>query len=324
MLKNPAIIFRNFSRISIDEKFISMVIAHLRSDDIYHQVPVYPIPEHRTTALATQASILYVCLFFAPTTLHRGEACMREIVDKFFPDNWTLSLYMGITANLIDSWAPFKAAKAALSQTIAVAKVKEVAAKQRKNFTKCHSQVENILKDCDQLTESFFTKNMANMMNLLTRCNVTLRWFVLHTSPSEVGDKKGSKESEKILRLVLVETEVSKLSVFKVLQSISQLEVRVRQIIRHLLDEKDNLLEKYKAETTERIDELVAAFSGEKPLLKIVLNAGLQAWFSDTSRDIKQLSLSETTATERKIIHIIKALEEVQQYHNLDANMQVS
>lgn len=301
-----------------------MVIAHLRTDDIYHQVPVYPVPEHRTTALATQASILYVCLFFSPATLHRGEACMREIVDKFFPDNWTLSLYMGITTNLIDSWAPFKAARAALGQTIAPANVKEVAAKQRKNLIKCHMQVESILKDCNQLTESFFTKNMANMMNLLTRCNVTLRWMVLHTtSPAEVNDKRSSKESEKTLKLVLTDTEISKLTVFKALQSISQLEVRVRQIIRHLLDEKGTLLEKYRAETTGRIDELVAAFSGEKPLLKIVLNADLQTWFGETSRDIKQLSFTETTATERKIIHIIKALEEVQQYHNLDANMQV-
>lgn len=302
-----------------------MVIAHLRTDDIYHQVPVYPIPEHRTTALATQAAILYVCLFFAPTTLHRGEACMREIVDKFFPDNWTISLYMGITANLIDSWAPFKAAKAALGHTIAVDTVRQVAAKQRKNFAKCTGQVKTILKDCNQLTESFFTKNLANMMNLLTRCNVTLRWFVLHTSLGEVagGDKKSAKESDKVLKLVLADTAVSKLAVFEALQSISQLEVRLRQIIRNLLDGKVDLLEKYRTETTGRLDELVAAFSGEKPLLKIVLNKDLQVWFGDTSRDIKELSLSEANMAERKLIHTIKALEEVQQYHNLDSNMQV-
>lgn len=65
-----------------------MVIGHLRSDDIYNQVAAYPLPEHRSTALATQASMLYVVLYFEPEILHNQQAKMREIVDKYFPDNW--------------------------------------------------------------------------------------------------------------------------------------------------------------------------------------------------------------------------------------------
>ena len=33
---------------------------------------------------------------------------MREIVDKHFPDNWVISIYMGITVDLIDAWEPYK------------------------------------------------------------------------------------------------------------------------------------------------------------------------------------------------------------------------
>jgi hypothetical protein len=33
---------------------------------------------------------------------------MREIVDKHFPDNWVLNLYMGITVDLVDAWEPYK------------------------------------------------------------------------------------------------------------------------------------------------------------------------------------------------------------------------
>lgn len=65
-----------------------MVIGRLRSDDIYNQISAYPLPEHRSTALATQASMLYVILYFESEILHNQQAKMREIVDKHFPDNW--------------------------------------------------------------------------------------------------------------------------------------------------------------------------------------------------------------------------------------------
>ena len=55
----------------------------------------YPLPEHRSVALSTQASMLYVILYFKPDILHSEQAVMREIVDKHFPDNWVLNVYMG-------------------------------------------------------------------------------------------------------------------------------------------------------------------------------------------------------------------------------------
>ena len=35
-----------------------------------------------------QASMLYVVLYLEPEILRNETATMREIVDKFFPDNW--------------------------------------------------------------------------------------------------------------------------------------------------------------------------------------------------------------------------------------------
>lgn len=51
---------------------------------------------------------------------------MREIVDKYFPDNWVISVYMGIIVNLIDAWQPYKAAMNALNNTLLPENVKDI------------------------------------------------------------------------------------------------------------------------------------------------------------------------------------------------------
>lgn len=88
----------------------------------------YPSPEHRSAALANQAAMLYVCLYFMPNILNSQTAKMREIVDKFFPDNWVISYYMGLTVNLIEAWEPYKAAKQALNNTLEVRPAKSLEA----------------------------------------------------------------------------------------------------------------------------------------------------------------------------------------------------
>ena len=77
---------------AVPAEYVTMVVDRLRSDDIYCQIGTYPLPEHRSTALAPQAAMLYVCLFFKPAVLATEAAVLREIVDKFFPDNWVRTL----------------------------------------------------------------------------------------------------------------------------------------------------------------------------------------------------------------------------------------
>lgn len=58
------------ARMPIPKEVVNMVIGRLRSDDIYNQIAAYPLPEHRSTALANQACMLYIILYFAPNILH--------------------------------------------------------------------------------------------------------------------------------------------------------------------------------------------------------------------------------------------------------------
>jgi WASH complex subunit strumpellin len=43
---------------------------------------------------------------------------MREIVDKYFPDNWIIAYYMGFVVDLSEAWEPYKMAKQALGNTL--------------------------------------------------------------------------------------------------------------------------------------------------------------------------------------------------------------
>lgn len=117
-------VFLPFSRIGFNEEVIGMIIGRLRSDDIYNQKKAYTELEHQTAAYAMQASMLYVLLYFYPDVLHNKTAVMREIVDKHFSDNWVINLYMGMTVNLIDAWEPYRAATAALNNTLDLQAVK--------------------------------------------------------------------------------------------------------------------------------------------------------------------------------------------------------
>ena len=116
-----------FARVPLDDLYVRMSIGCLRSDDIYHQIgSAYPFPEHRTTGLANQASMLVTVLFFSPKTLVFDNPMMREIADKFFCDNWVVPIYMGFHLNLIEWWEGFKAAKMALGNTVDNARVKQL------------------------------------------------------------------------------------------------------------------------------------------------------------------------------------------------------
>ncbi|XP_012862013.1 WASH complex subunit 5 [Echinops telfairi] len=253
-----------FQRVPINGSFISMVIGRLRSDDIYNQVSAYPLPEHRSTALANQAAMLYVILYFEPSILHSQQAKMREIVDKYFPDNWVITIYMGITVNLADAWEPYKAAKTALNNTLDLSNVREQVA--------CDPNNKRIRQIKDQILTD-------------------------------------SRYNPKILFQLLLDT--------------AQFEFILKEMFKQMLSEKQSKWERYKNEGSERMTELAEVFSGVKPLTRVEKNENLQAWFREISKQILSLNYDDSTAAGRKTVQLIQALEEVQEFHQLESNLQV-
>ncbi|KAH8318007.1 hypothetical protein KR067_000163, partial [Drosophila pandora] len=60
-----------------------------------------------------------------------------------------------------------------------------------------------------------------------------------------------------------------------------------------------------------------------RPLAKIEPNPQLQQWFGEVAARLKKLELSRAQKSGRLIIQVMQALDEVQEYHNLHANMLV-
>lgn len=300
-----------FKREPISRPFILMVLGRLRSDDIYDYVSSYPNPDHRSTALATQATMLFIALYFAPDILHNDAAKMREVVDKHFPDNWVTAYYLGITVDLSEAWAGYRAAKAALDNITTPQQVSMLA---RRHV----EQVGVLLGDIDKyLTEGFLTEtyvldHVSRLLNCLRDANVTLRWLTLHTN-----------SRTKRLRDLVMQSGYNENQFILLLLNTAQFEFTLKNMFKKLLADKKNAWEHAKKEASERTTELSEYFSGEKALTRVTRNEALQSWFGDISRQIQLLDYADATVAGRKIHQLMQALEEVQEFHQLESNLQV-
>ncbi|KAG7268685.1 hypothetical protein CRUP_032626 [Coryphaenoides rupestris] len=296
-----------FQRVPISQTFISMVVGRLRSDDIYNQVSAYPLPEHRSTALTNQAAMLYVCLYFTPSILQTQQAKMREIVDKYFPDNWVISIYMGITVNLVEAWEPYKAAKTALNYTLDSANVKEQACRYADSMESLKPKVQQVLKE-GFLREEIILDNIPQAAQLPAGLQ-----------PYDVNNKRLRQIKEQVLS----DSKYKPKMLFQLLLDTAQFEFTLKEMFKQMLLEKQIKWESYKKEGSERMMELAEVFSGVKPLTRVEKNENLQAWFREISKQIESLNYEDSTAAGRKTVQLIQALVEVQEFHQLESNLQV-
>ncbi|XP_026762706.2 WASH complex subunit 5 [Galleria mellonella] len=303
-----------FSRINIRPDFIDKVIGKLRSEDIYNQLAVYTIPEHQPSALATQANMLVVCLFFSPHYLHTDTSKMREIVDKFFPSNWIVPVYMGVTLSLIDYWENFKAAKSALNNTCNSKMIKEIFAKRGSSVELLINKTHYLLKE-GTLTEDYLLDNINKVLNLLLNSNLVVRWLMLHTNDVIFYDN--NKKSKQLKDLVLKESNYDPLKLLELLISTSELELKVRDMLKKLLENRNESWNANKALALEAINNLAELFSGTKPITKIQENEQLKLWFDNIGKQIASLSESITTKSIKKITQLIQALDEVEEFHGI-------
>jgi len=108
-----------------------------------------------------------------------------------------------------------------------------------------------------------------------------------------------------------------------------------------ILSEKHDRWTANRKEAVERLIELADVFSGTMPLTRVEKNGrkyktkfldllrrnhfldNLQTWFRTMAKRIEALDIEDWTGAGRQTNQIMTALDEVQQFHELDANMQV-
>ncbi|KAH7642710.1 wash complex subunit strumpellin-like protein [Dermatophagoides farinae] len=320
-----------FKRTKIRTSFARLIIGRLRTDDVYNLSSVYPKPEHRSVGLSTQASMLFVCLYFVPEILSTEFAIMREIVDKFFADNFVISIYMGTIVNLIEHWDPYKAAKAALNNTVDGKNIRTCAKRFRNEMEDLNGKIPQFLKE-GIITEETILNKINEYMNTSRNANVTLRWIMLHTVPMQgdfIDTHQSMKRCRQIREQIITELKFNSIDLFHLLLNTSEFELRIRDIYKQILQNRHDKVIKYREESYSRIKELAEVFSGQKPLSRIEPNANLQNWFENFAKKIDDICLetdsdrNQANQMSRKLIQLIKALEEIQELGQLESNLQI-
>lgn len=313
-----------FSRCKINDNVLNKIIGRLRTDDLYDQMKIFPQPEHRSHALSRQACMLYIILFFKVEILQNENAIMREIVDKFFPDNWILSIYMGsLIVNLAESWDTYKAARSALNNTLSTVNIKQQSTMHMTKLNECIKEVDNNLNE-GFLTEEYLLNNINKALTLLRQSNFTLKWLILHTSQlSPLAEK--NKRFNQIRDQVLKDSQYNPSVILNLLLNLSQLEYNIKEKYKKMINEKIKQWESLKTEAQERTKELSEVFSGTKALTRIAKNENLEKWFLLMSTRITSLNYEVTgmTSTGREITQLVTAMQEVLNYHEIDKNLQV-
>uniref|UniRef100_A0A3Q2L0Y5 WASH complex subunit 5 n=1 Tax=Equus caballus TaxID=9796 RepID=A0A3Q2L0Y5_HORSE len=252
-----------------------------------------------------------------------NESFINMVIGRLRSDdiyNQVISIYMGITVNLADAWEPYKAAKTALNNTLDLSNVREQASRYATVSERMRAQVQQFLKE-GYLREEMVLDNIPKLLNCLRDCNVSIRWLMLHTADSACDPN--NKRLRQIKDQILTDSRYNPKILFQLLLDTAQFEFILKEMFKHMLSEKQAKWEHYKKEGSERMTELADVFSGVKPLTRVEKNENLQAWFREISKQILSLNYDDSTAAGRKTVQLIQALEEVQEFHQLESNLQV-
>lgn len=307
-LKNYPIEY--FKRCQLDKEFINMIISIIKDNDIYDHIAAFPNPNHRSHALSTQASMLFICLFFNQDFLENENSKMREIVDKHFSDNWVISIYLGYTCDLMEWWNDFKASKNALKITINETTVKTLSKMNMEKLNVQLKKVQNFYME-GTINENYVLDNISDLLNIIRESNVILKWFILHMSSKNKNMK------------LIIEQNYNEEKLINLLLGVAHFENNIKNMFQKLIDEKENMWESDKENSLFRLKELSEYFAGMKNFGKQVKQDDFKEFFEKNYQTLFSLKISNSKIAGRRIIIIKDGLENIKKYHYVEGNLQI-
>lgn len=302
------------NRFPLPKRLLRLVIARLRTDDLYNQLRHYPNPDHRCAALGGQVACLYVLLNFIPEILQNESLVMKDIVDKFLLGWWVVPIFMGFMVDLSVGWDQYKAAKAALAPILALQQVREFARAYGTRVPELLVELRGFLSE-GVLTQEFVLSNMGSLVACLRDSNIALRWLLLHqnTTTKKLKDVVmavgGAGSSDMLLSLIL---------------DTATLEFELKRAYGELLEGKEAQWLKCQNHAAECMQELSDFFSGSKVLSRKVKDSNMQNWFLQMGQQVRALECKiEASRAVRKIQQMILALQEVEQFHQIESSLQI-
>ena len=321
---------RLFSRFPLPPDLIRNVVGCLVSDDVYRQSSAFPNIDHRSTRLSRQASMLYVILYFDPAVLRDERPRMREVVDKYFHDNWVVHVYGGVTADLGLEWGRFDAARSALDNVLSSTTdgVRRMHVNNAKLVGQCMAELRAYLT-MGILTDPFVLDNRHDLLNCLRRCNIAIRWRVLHRRTADPAYRAiVCAAQDRVTTDPRLEADfaINDTHVVSLILLTSQLEMQLKSIFRDLLERRGSIWVACRSRACGIMRDLSDYYRGDRTLARVSRHDGLIAWFGSMAGEIGDLAYDADehfTVTGRRIQLCVRALEEVETCDMVERDVQV-
>ena len=318
-----------FSRLPIPKAFVTKIVTRLLSEDFYNQLVFFSAEgNHRSRALAHQAAMLFVLLYFKDDILETEFSQIRELFDKHFADNWVVCVYPTLYIDVTSAWHDYKAAQKAMASVITPERAREVAQRHHRAFIEAAKDVEEVLHDGvlnakkqksharPGEAETQLEEHCKRITKIVQTCNVSMRWLLLNVFTEH--------SHSKAVRACVGGVADAARDIVKALLGLVVVENELLGCVRDLVATKKERWTRSQEDIVLLLSDLGAFYSGTQVLSRReeVKDEGLQKYSEQMARHVKKLDMSKPTSCGRKIQQIIQALKDVEDFHQLQVSLQ--
>uniref|UniRef100_A0A0D9ZK77 WASH complex subunit strumpellin n=1 Tax=Oryza glumipatula TaxID=40148 RepID=A0A0D9ZK77_9ORYZ len=299
-------------RFQFPELIVDAVITCLRNGDVYNNVRFYPDPQHRTTALSLQGGHIYVLLFYSRDLLHNGLA-MREIVDRFFKDNWVVPIFLHFSVDLLVSWDAFKEAKSSLVSCLSPTFVRD---RSLYHYTKVSSLLADLDSHMHAVNKEYVLDNSLHLLSIIRECNCTLRWLLLHRMTND-------KKARDLVICLGSSQHADEGKLLQLLMKTAKLEFEVKELHAELLKTRKSMWYEKRHDALECMKDLSQNYLGTWAASCKLKNKSIKDWLEHLSSEVSSLDYA-TIGNSGRIIHrVLSTLKDIELLHQIKENIQI-